>query len=391
MVSGNTFRVKMDGSRVEKTSDGRINPFGSDLDALGYHYSADCHTLPIYQLIAEGNYTQWGKKEPNMGFAPTMMDYGLNSTALSGLVYYTDNQFPQAYQNSFYSGDVVTCRISRSTMTFNGSTPNAIRQADFLVSKDPWFRPVDIKIGPDGAMYVADFYNSIIGHYEVPLDHPDRDRVSGRIWKITYQGTEKPITDWSKSSMPKLIVGMNDPVLHIRMMATDELVDRYGRSALPSLNKLVNHRKTDPKHLVQGLWALHRLNELDNTQLEKALLHQDRLVRVHAHRILAEWVKFGVEEEKWLIQGLIDADAHVRRVSAETLIRHQGENTFEPIMTSLVATPKQDTHLIYALKLALFRHAQVPEIAEKMAEEPWKDDEKKLMALIFSDSHHEIA
>lgn len=83
MVSGNTFRVKLDGSRVEKTTDGRINPFGSDYDEMGYHYSADCHTLPIFQLIWGGNYSQWGKREPVMGFAPTMMDYGLNSTALS--------------------------------------------------------------------------------------------------------------------------------------------------------------------------------------------------------------------------------------------------------------------------------------------------------------------
>src|SRR5690606_42032992 len=44
MVSGNTFRFRMDGSRVEKASDGRINPFGSDYDEMGYHYSADCHT-----------------------------------------------------------------------------------------------------------------------------------------------------------------------------------------------------------------------------------------------------------------------------------------------------------------------------------------------------------
>lgn len=58
MVSGNTFRFKSDGSRVEKTTDGRINPFGSDYDEMGYHYSADCHTLPIYQLIWGGNYTQ---------------------------------------------------------------------------------------------------------------------------------------------------------------------------------------------------------------------------------------------------------------------------------------------------------------------------------------------
>ena len=55
-------------------------------------------------------------------------------------------------------------------------------------SDDPWFRPVDIELGPDGALYVADFYNRIIGHYEVPLTHPGRDRERGRIWRIVYRG-----------------------------------------------------------------------------------------------------------------------------------------------------------------------------------------------------------
>ncbi len=73
-----------------------------------------------------------------------------------------------------------------------------------MTSDDPWFRPVDIQLGADGALYVADFYNKIIGHYEVRLDHPERDRTSGRIWRIVYRGqdaTSKPLTTLS---MPEL-------------------------------------------------------------------------------------------------------------------------------------------------------------------------------------------
>ncbi len=63
-------------------------------------------------------------------------------------------------------------------------------QPDFLVSKDPWFRPTDIKLGPDGALYVADFYNKIIGHYEVDLKHPQRDKDHGRVWRIVWKGKD---------------------------------------------------------------------------------------------------------------------------------------------------------------------------------------------------------
>jgi len=72
-----------------------------------------------------------------------------------------------------FLGDVVENRINAYRLEWTGSTPKAIFEP-FLTSSDPWFRPVDIKLGPDGCLYFADFYNRIIGHYEVALDHPGR-------------------------------------------------------------------------------------------------------------------------------------------------------------------------------------------------------------------------
>ena len=391
MVSGNTFRFKLDGSRVEKTTDGRINPFGSDYDEMGYHYSADCHTLPIYQLIWGGNYTQWGKKEPNMGFAPTMMDYGLNSTALSGLVYYTDNQFPEEYQKSFYSGDVVTCRISRSTMKFNGSTPEASREEDFLVSKDPWFRPVDIKIGPDGAMYIADFYNRIIGHYEVPLDHPGRDRVSGRIWKVTYRGNERAVTDWSKVSLGQLIDGLNYEVLAIRMKATDELVERFSQKAVAPLEKLVRKKDTDPKQLIQGIWALYRLNALPDDVLIFAINHQDIAVKKHAFNVLANYSELTEGQRSLAIQGLDHQNPHIQRAAAELLGRHPSQESHKKLISLGSKIPDYDTHLRYTVLLSIKNHLEQESIMRQVAGEQWNEKDAELVAIVASDLDSEIA
>ncbi|MCS4432877.1 PVC-type heme-binding CxxCH protein [Aquiflexum gelatinilyticum] len=385
MVSGNTFRFKSDGSRVEKTTDGRINPFGSDYDEMGYHYSADCHTLPIYQLIWGGSYTQWGKKEPNMGFAPTMMDYGLKSTALSGLVYYTDDQFPEEYRNSFYSGDVVTCRISQNTMEFNGSTPKAIAQSDFLVSKDPWFRPVDIKIGPDGAMYIADFYNRIIGHYEVPLDHPGRDRVSGRIWKITYKGNSRKVTDWSKASQEELIQAMGNRILQIRMVATDELVDRFGMNAIPALAKMVENKKTSPEQLIQGLWALYRLDALPDNVLQNSLEYPDRKVRLHAYKILSNYSQHTEKQFAKAISYLTDSDPHVQRAAAEFLSLHPNEMAYKKLIELHSNIPEHDTHLAYTMLMAISNHFQEKEILQMAVKENWDEKQAKVVALVISD------
>ncbi len=191
LTSGNTFRFREDGSRIEQVTQGQVNPFGMTRDEWGNWYSADCHSKPLTALLPGACYPSFSRPHDGLGFAPPMMDHLHGSTAICGLQSYQAEQFPIAYRKHFYSGNVMTSRINCNALEWQGSTAVARELPDFLTSDDPWFRPVDIQLGPDGALYVADFYNKIIGHYEVPLDHPERDRESGRIWKISYVGDEE--------------------------------------------------------------------------------------------------------------------------------------------------------------------------------------------------------
>jgi putative heme-binding domain-containing protein len=186
--SGNTYRVRLDGSRIEQHTHGQVNPFGLAWDPSGNLYSSDCHSAPVYQLLAGGWYPSFGKPHDGLGFAPVLMEHAHGSTAIDGMVYYADNLWPDEYRDNTFIGNVMTSRLNRDKMVFHGSTPRAIEQDDFVKSEDPWFRPVDNQLGPDGALYIADFYNRIIGHYEVPLTHPGRDRERGRIWRVVYKG-----------------------------------------------------------------------------------------------------------------------------------------------------------------------------------------------------------
>ena len=104
--------------------------------------------------------------------------------------------------------------------------PEAIEQPDFIVSDDPWFRPVDIELGPDGALYIADFYNRIIGHYEVPLTHPGRDRERGPDLadRLRRRGRRcppawMPRPDWGRASVDDLVDDLDHPNLAVRMRA----------------------------------------------------------------------------------------------------------------------------------------------------------------------------
>lgn len=351
MISGNTFRFRPDGSRVEKTTDGRINPFGLVYDERAYMYSTDCHTSPLYQLIRDADYTQWGKEE-GMGFAPEMTPLTDEATALAGISYYADVLFPEKYRSNFFVGDVVRCRVYQYSHSFTGSTPVGKREEDFMLSDDPWFRPVDVKMGPDGALYIADFYNSIIGHYEVPLDHPKRDHIRGRIWRITYKDKGNKQTDWTSAPMQELLQALDTDNMFVRMTAADQVSDRIGKTATQDLTAILTNKQSSTRKYIHALWILYRLGAISPQVLQQAAAHADPIVRLHAMRILAESgstsASFDLVEN-----GLKDKDPHVRRAAVELLPKYPEMRSLKHALQVRAQVPEFDTHLLYASRLSL--------------------------------------
>lgn len=389
MVSGNTYRFLPDGSRVEQTSYGRVNPFGNAFDEWGYLYSLDCHTKPIYQMIRGAEYPGFGKKAPAIGFAPEMMSYEFGSTANSGMVYYTGLQFPQEYRNNFYSGNVITGQINRNTMALHGSSPKSKREPDFLISSDPWFRPVDIKTGPDGSMYVADFYNRIIGHYEVPLDHPGRDRKSGRIWKITYKGDKAQQNNspknWSKASLDELIKALNYPQLDIRMNIANQVVDLYKEKAIDPVKQMMQSEKQDSKSFIQGLWIIYRLKALPDNLLEKALTHTDPMVQVHALRVLGEMKNISTKQYDQALGALSNKNPQVQRIATEVLGLFPKFSNIPPLINMYAKTSDDDMHLKYTILLSTREHLKNRTVMQGVADQKWNDTQLNVLMKVMPD------
>lgn len=383
MNSGNTFRFREDGSRVEFTTTGRVNPYGYGFDELGYTYSADCHSSPIYQLVRGADYPHFGKKPTGIGFGPALMSHDYGSTALAGLAYYLGDQYPEAYQNSFYLGDVVKCRVYRSTMTMQGTTPVVKWEPDFVVSDDPWFRPVDVKLGPDGAIYIADFYNRIIGHYEVPLDHPGRDRQRGRIWRITYKGQSAPKTDWSKASLSELIAGLDNPNLPLRIAIANQIVDQFSPEAETPLKQLIAENKATAHQYVQGLWILFRLNKLSDDILTTALKSQDVHVQVHALRIMFELSPLNQGLVNQALEMLNSDNPHLQRQAVMVLSQNPNGNQVEPLLNLNKKVPDADSHLKYSIKQSLRDHFRQQAILRESLSKQWTDDDAKVIASVM--------
>lgn len=358
MQSGNVYRLRTDGTRVEQWTWGQVNPFGLAFDPLGNLYSCDCHSRPIYQLLRGAYYPSFGKPHDGLGFGPEMMTHDHGSTAIAGITYYAADHFPPAFRDTVLIGNVVTNRINIDKLEKHGSTYKAIQQPDFLVSSDPWFRPVDIKLGPDGALYVADFYNRIIGHYEVPLTHPGRDRERGRIWRIVYKGEDgkgknpsRPREDWNKATVAELIEDLGHPNLTVRMKATNQLANR-GAANADAVKKAF--QVTDSAfRRAHALWVLQRTDKLDEDTIKAAAKDREALVRTHTMRVLAERAKITDAQRELVVEALKDADAFVQRGAAEALGQHPAPQNVWPLLDLRHRVPADDTHLLHMVRMAL--------------------------------------
>ena len=370
MHSGNTFRMKLDGSRIEHFTHGQVNPFGMEIDQSGDIFSADCHTKPISLLLRGGYHDSFGKPHDGLGYIPNVMEHLHGSTAIGGIALGAATNFPEIYRNSSFGGNVVTCRINRNSLVRIGSTIKAQEEPDFLICGDPWFRPADLQVAPDGSLYVTDFYNRIIGHYEVKLDDPRRDRSRGRIWRIVYNGSDTNPDDLLRSSssatnsvgstslteatLDQLIAQFDSPLTTQTDLAFEEIIQRFGATTEPTARQNLSHQS--PRIRSTVLWLLHRLGAASTDDLARAINDKSPLVRTHAFRVLAETADHSKDVDDWLLAGLKDSDALTRRAAAMTATAHQSDGLVGALLDCFQSTPDDDVHLRHAVKMALRDH-----------------------------------
>jgi putative heme-binding domain-containing protein len=356
MQSGNTYRFRPDGTAIEQISFGQVNPFGMTFDSRGDCYTADCHSKPITLILRGGYYDSFGKPHDGLGFAPPMTGHDHGSTGIAGVAAYEARHFPAEYVGNLFVGNVITNTIHRDVPEWRGSSPWVAQPRDFVTCSDLWFRPVDLQLGPDGALYVADFYNAIIGHYEVDLNHPRRDRQRGRIWRIVSRGrdvTGAVPTPPNLANLPlaSLVDKLSDDNLSVRRQAAWQLDARFGEQAVGVLLERIP--RASPEERVEILWHLFRRSRLSETLAEQFGRDESALVRVHAVKAVGELPNWTSRLAALVRTALTDDDPFVRRAAAEALARHPASDNVRPLLQAWESASAADVQLIHALRIAL--------------------------------------
>src|SRR5690606_15444185 len=229
-------------------------------------------------------------------------------------------------------------------------------QEPLLSSSDPNFRPVDAEVGPDGALYFLDWHNPVIGHMQHNLRDRSRDRLHGRVYRITAQGRPlltPPVI--AGASIPDLLELLRSPEDRVRYRAKIELGSRPTEEVLAALRAWIDRLDAgDPDfqhHLTEALWVHQWHNRVDEALLERVLASPEPLARAAAVRVLCYW-RDRVSEPLARLRRLV-ADPHpaVRLEAVRAASFFQTPEAAEVALASLDLP--QDRFLEYTLDQAM--------------------------------------
>lgn len=328
---------------------GFANPWGHCFDQWGQDFVADASGGANYFAAAFSGAADYPRKHPALKqflikqWRPTC-----------GCEIVSSRNFPDEMQGDYLLNNCIGFQgVLHYRFRDEGSGFAADPVEPLLRSSDPNFRPVDLMFGPDGSLYVLDWFNPLIGHMQHNLRDPNRDKHHGRIWRITYTG--RPLVE------PALIAGQ--PIAHLlnllktyedrtRFRARRELRDRDTAEVMASVDEwLAGLNKNDERyehHRLEALWVKQHHNVTDEALLGELLASDDYRVRAAATRVLCYW-RDDVAEPLARLRTLVnDEHPRVRLEAVRALSFFNSQEAMDIAVESLLYD--QDDYLEYTLQ-----------------------------------------
>jgi putative heme-binding domain-containing protein len=345
---GGIWRFRPETQQLDVLCYGFVNPWGHHFDRWGRNFATD-------GAYGEGiNYVFPGAVYVTAPGAKRLVS-GLNpgSPKHCGLEIASGRHLPADWQGAMLTNDFRAHRVCRFTVTEDPSGFSSRQEVELIKSNHVAFRPIDVKMGPDGAIYIADWYNPIIQHGEVDFRDPRRDHVHGRIWRVTAKGRPTlRLPDLVQAPTPALLEHLKAPEEWVRLHAKLTLKSR-GAAVLPDLAAwLAGLDPKDPErenHRLEALWVHQNLDNVNETLLRELLASTDHRVRAAAMRVVTLWLPRLSTPLAYLRAGVADEHAGVRIEAV------RGLALVPSAESALVAAQALDKPLDRFLDFALWR------------------------------------
>jgi glucose/arabinose dehydrogenase len=327
------------------------NPWGQYFDRWGQNFVADASGGANYYGTAFSGQVIYPEKHGSM---KEFLVKQWRPTAGCELV--SSRNFPDDTQGDYLlNNDIGFQGVLRYRVKDEGSGFSADPVEPLLKSSDPNFRPVDLEFGPDGALYVVDWFNPLIGHMQHSLRDPNRDVEHGRIWRIVYKG--RPLVEKARiagASVPELLDLLKVYEDRTRYRARRELRDRPTKEVMAAADKwLASQPKAGPDywhHALEALWLHQSHNVVDEALLKTVLTCPEPRARAAATRVLCYWRDRVDGPLELLRKQVNDDNARVRLEAVRALSFFDGKDasTASEVALESLAQP-QDYYLEYTL------------------------------------------
>ncbi|MFT7629160.1 MAG: putative membrane-bound dehydrogenase-like protein [Mariniblastus sp.] len=307
------------------------NPWGHVFDKWGQSFIADASGGQHYWSTLISGKTNYPAKHPGGNHykrtlkignkakvpdAPKLLVKRIRPT--SGCEIVSSSNFPDEMQGNYLFNNVISERaVLNHKMNEKGTSFDVPELDSLLQCDDGNFRPVDIQFGPDGALYLVDWHNALIGHLQHNLREPNRDHSHGRIWRITYKG--RPLVTPPKihnASIPELLEHLKLPEDRTRYRVRREIAARETEKVIPEVKKWLSgldaSDENHERYMLEGLWVYQTHNVINEDLLKRMLVSQDFHARAAAIRVLSFWHARIENATELLTPGFTDDAAMVR-------------------------------------------------------------------------------
>lgn len=284
------WRYHPETRRFELFAEGGGNTWSIDFDRKGRLFSGTNHGATRGVHYAQGGYyvKNFPKHGPltnpfAFGFLPHMAHRGYQPRFAQTIVIYEGGALP-GYEGHLIAGMALTNRVQASRLLPDTSTFQTVDTDPLILTDNEWFRPVDTEVGPDGAVYIADWHDIRLSHLS-PRDNWYRS--AGRIYRLSAPGaTPLPPFDLGRLSSEELVSFLSHRNKWFREQARRLLADRRDGSIIPRLKELVEQHQG--QLALEGLWALYVSGGFEETFALRQLRHPDELVRYWTIRFLGD-------------------------------------------------------------------------------------------------------